>query len=157
MGDLEPGDEIVLDRSRLVEALESLPAETEGVLERVAGRIRSFAQAQRDSLEDLDLEVTGGRAGHRWIPVTSTGAYAPGGRYPLPSSVLMTVIPGRVAGVDIGLGRLPPADTGHGRRGRDRRGRWASGGGRCPSDLRPRLRHRSPRHATWSSGRATVG
>ncbi|MEX2651282.1 MAG: histidinol dehydrogenase, partial [Acidimicrobiia bacterium] len=95
LGDLEPGDEIVLDRSRIEQTLESLPGDTRGVLERVAGRIRSFAQAQRQSLNDVDIEVSGGRAGHRWIPVSSAGAYAPGGRYPLPSSVLMTVIPAR--------------------------------------------------------------
>jgi phosphoribosyl-ATP pyrophosphohydrolase/phosphoribosyl-AMP cyclohydrolase/histidinol dehydrogenase len=100
LGDLEPGDEIVLDRSRIEQTLESLPGDTRGVLERVAGRIRSFAQAQRQSLNDVDIEVSGGRAGHRWIPVSSAGAYAPGGRYPLPSSVLMTVIPARVAGVE---------------------------------------------------------
>ena len=100
LGDLEPGDEIVLDRSRIEQTLESLPGDTRGVLERVAGRIRSFAQAQRQSLMDVDIEVSGGRAGHRWIPVSSAGAYAPGGRYPLPSSVLMTVIPARVAGVE---------------------------------------------------------
>jgi len=85
---------------RIEQTLESLPGDTRGVLERVAGRIRSFAQAQRQSLMDVDIEVSGGRAGHRWIPVSSAGAYAPGGRYPLPSSVLMTVIPARVAGVE---------------------------------------------------------
>jgi phosphoribosyl-ATP pyrophosphohydrolase/phosphoribosyl-AMP cyclohydrolase/histidinol dehydrogenase len=100
LGDLEPGGEIILDRNQLDETLDSLPAEARGVLERVARRIRSFAQAQRDSLQDLDIAVAGGRAGHRWIPVSSAGAYAPGGRYPLPSSVLMTVIPARVAGVE---------------------------------------------------------
>ena len=100
LGDLEPGGEILFDRSHLKTTLSSLTIEERGVLERVAGRIRSFAQAQRDSLQDLDIDVTGGRAGHRWIPVSSVGAYAPGGRYPLPSSVLMTVIPARVAGVE---------------------------------------------------------
>jgi len=100
LGDLEPGGEIILDRSRLEATLEALPLDARGVLERVAGRIRSFSQAQRDSLMNLDIAVAGGRAGHRWIPVSSAGAYAPGGRYPLPSSVLMTVIPARVAGVE---------------------------------------------------------
>jgi phosphoribosyl-ATP pyrophosphohydrolase/phosphoribosyl-AMP cyclohydrolase/histidinol dehydrogenase len=98
--DLEPGGELILDRNRLDETLDSLPAEARGVLDRVARRIRTFAQAQRDSIQDLDIAVAGGRAGHRWLPVSSAGAYAPGGRYPLPSSVLMTVIPARVAGVE---------------------------------------------------------
>lgn len=99
LGDLEPDGELILDRNELEATLDSLPAEVRGVLDRVAGRIRSFAQAQRDSLSDLEVAVLGGTAGHRWIPVASAGAYAPGGRYPLPSSVLMTVLPARVAGV----------------------------------------------------------
>jgi len=99
LGDLQPGQQLVLDRSHLQQAEERLSASEHGVLERVADRIRLFAQAQRDALIDIDVAVTGGRAGHRWIPVGSAGAYAPGGRHPLPSSVLMTVIPARVAGV----------------------------------------------------------
>ncbi|HEY7468351.1 MAG TPA: histidinol dehydrogenase [Acidimicrobiia bacterium] len=99
MGDLAPGDPIVLGRDELEEARARITVEQRQVLERVAERIRLFAQAQRDGLDDLDVVVTGGRAGHRWIPVSTVGAYAPGGRHPLPSSVLMTVIPARVAGV----------------------------------------------------------
>ncbi|MCB1246632.1 MAG: histidinol dehydrogenase, partial [Acidimicrobiia bacterium] len=68
-------------------------------LERAADRIRRFAAAQRTALIDVDVAVDGGRAGARWIPVEAVGAYAPGGRYPLPSSVLMTVVTARVAGV----------------------------------------------------------
>lgn len=74
------------------------PAEQER-LERIARRIRGFAMAQRESVGDVEIEVPGGRAGHTVVPVTRVGAYAPGGRYPLPSSVLMTVIPAKVAGV----------------------------------------------------------
>ncbi|MFV2038828.1 MAG: histidinol dehydrogenase [Acidimicrobiales bacterium] len=99
-GDLEAGADIVVDRERLKDALVSLPPGPRQLLERVAARIRSFAEAQRSCLGDLDHDVPGGRAGHRWVPVRSAGAYAPGGRHPLPSSVLMTVVPARVAGVD---------------------------------------------------------
>jgi len=98
-GELFPGQELVLDRPRLDRAAEGIPPAELEVLERVAGRIRSFATEQRDTVADLDTAITGGRAGHRWIPVTSAGAYAPGGRHPLPSSALMTVIPARVAEV----------------------------------------------------------
>ena len=100
LGDLEPGDRIVLERHSLEASLAELPADHRAVLERVAGRVRSFAEAQRSHLSDLCFDVLGGEAGHRWIPIHAAGAYAPGGRYPLPSSVLMTVIPARVAGVD---------------------------------------------------------
>jgi phosphoribosyl-ATP pyrophosphohydrolase/phosphoribosyl-AMP cyclohydrolase/histidinol dehydrogenase len=98
-GDLSAGGEIALDRSRLDRAMEDIsPAELE-VLERMAARIRAFAVGQRECLSDLELPVIGGRAGHRWIPVASSGAYAPGGRHPLPSSALMTIVPARVSGV----------------------------------------------------------
>ena len=99
-GDLEPGDRIVIDHDELTSALERIDRSTGGLLEHAAGRIRRFAEAQRSCLLDLDVEISGGRAGHRWLPVRTAGAYAPGGRYPLPSSVLMTVIPARVAGVE---------------------------------------------------------
>ncbi|HET9204205.1 MAG TPA: histidinol dehydrogenase [Acidimicrobiia bacterium] len=98
-GDLSPGDQIVHGRGELEQALERIGPDVRQVLENVAGRIRHFAEAQREALVDVDVEVTGGRAGHRWTPVSTVGAYAPGGRHPLPSSVLMTVIPAWVAGV----------------------------------------------------------
>lgn len=99
LGDMTDGDEMVLSREVLRKAHVELPRDHCDMLERVAGRIEGFAIAQREAMTDLDVEVTGGRAGHRWAPVTSVGAYAPGGRHPLTSSVLMTVIPARVAGV----------------------------------------------------------
>lgn len=99
LGDLVPGEDLVVDRAGMERAWDSLQAEHRRVLARVAGRIGDFAAAQLATVTDLDVAVPGGRAGHRWAPVERVGAYAPGGRHPLPSSVLMTVIPARVAGV----------------------------------------------------------
>ncbi|MCL4209691.1 MAG: histidinol dehydrogenase [Phycisphaeraceae bacterium] len=100
-GDLSAADEpLTLERGQLERSLSSLDAESRGVLERAAERIRRFAQHQRASLQDLTVCVPGGQAGHRFVPVEVAGCYAPGGRYPLPSSLLMTVIPARVAGVE---------------------------------------------------------
>ena len=99
LGDIEAGQSLVVTRDQLDSALESLDSDQVGLLERAASRIEDFATAQRSSVRDITVEVPGGRAGHRWLPVTSAGAYAPGGRYPLPSTVLMTVLPARVAGV----------------------------------------------------------
>ncbi|MHC4607480.1 MAG: histidinol dehydrogenase, partial [Planctomycetota bacterium] len=65
-----------------------------------ADRIRAFANAQRRSFQDLTTAVRGGSAGHTLEPVRCAGCYAPGGRFPLPSSVLMTAIPARCAGVE---------------------------------------------------------
>jgi len=99
-GDLVPGDALVVEAAQLQEAAASLDPAILRLLERTVARITAFAGAQREALRDTDVAVPGGRAGHSWIPVKAVGAYAPGGRHPLPSSVLMTVIPARVAGVD---------------------------------------------------------
>ncbi len=100
LGDLEPGDDLLLDRSALERATEALGPDDRALLDRAADRVRAFAEAQRAAAADLDTPVAGGRGGHRLVPVGAAGCYAPGGRFPLPSSVLMTVIPARVAGVD---------------------------------------------------------
>ncbi|MEL6761406.1 MAG: histidinol dehydrogenase, partial [Myxococcota bacterium] len=99
-GELQPGDALVRGADELRAARDALTASERELLERVAQRIRLFATRQRETLKDLDVEVEGGRAGHRWSPMERAGCYAPGGRFPLPSSVLMTAVTARVAGVD---------------------------------------------------------
>ena len=98
-GDLKRGAPLVLPRSRLEEARAAIDTKTADVLERVAERIRRFALAQREMFVDVSTSVPGGSAGHTVEPVASAGCYAPGGRYPLPSSVLMTAVTARAAGV----------------------------------------------------------
>ncbi|TVQ92561.1 MAG: histidinol dehydrogenase [Deltaproteobacteria bacterium] len=98
-GDRAPREPLLLGPEVLKSALEALPDTDRGVLERVAGRIRRFAEARRADCHDTSIEVAGGRAGVRLQPVQRAGCYAPGGRYPLPSSVLMTAITARAAGV----------------------------------------------------------
>lgn len=98
-GDIEEGRPLTVDRADLRAAFEDLDPAIRESLTRVHKRIEVFARAQREGLSDMTISIEGGQAGHRWIPVGSVGAYAPGGRYPLPSSVLMTVTPARVAGV----------------------------------------------------------
>jgi phosphoribosyl-ATP pyrophosphohydrolase/phosphoribosyl-AMP cyclohydrolase/histidinol dehydrogenase len=100
LGDLAPGAPLWLDRATLRAAFEAQPLEVQALLCRTAGRIRDFARAQRDTLSALDVAVPGGRAGHEIRPVDRAGCYSPGGRFPLPSSVLMTAITARVAGVE---------------------------------------------------------
>lgn len=64
-------------------------------------RLSAFAKAQLATMHPLDIEVLPGiHLGHRLIPLQRVGAYVPGGRYPLLSSPLMTIIPAKVAGVD---------------------------------------------------------
>lgn len=99
-GDVLPGRPMVIGQAELEAALHGLPAEDRGVLERTAQRIEAFARAQLVTLSDLNTSIPGGRAGHRVMPLRTAGCYAPGGRFPLPSSVLMTAITARVAGVE---------------------------------------------------------
>ncbi len=99
LGDLEPGAPLVHDRAALARAFAAEPTATRALLERTARRIRRFARAQRAALLPLDVPVPGGRAGHTIEPVERAGCYAPGGRFPLPSSALMTAVTARAAGV----------------------------------------------------------
>ena len=110
-GDIEAGAPMILDRAALQEALERIASEDREMLERTAARIREFANAQRASLTDMTMQIPGGEAGHSVAPVDVAGCYAPGGRFPLPSSVLMTAITARAAGCpDVFLASPKPTD-----------------------------------------------
>src|SRR2546426_7755680 len=98
-GDVRPGAPLFHERAALGQALALLPAGDRARLERVAERIRRFAEAQLRALCPVVVPVPGGVAEHRIAPVERAGCYAPGGRYPLPSSVLMTAVTARVAAV----------------------------------------------------------
>lgn len=93
-------DPLVLGRDRLEAAWRGLDAATRDLLSRAAERIAWFARHQRRCLADLDMPLAGGAAGHTVVPLERAGCYAPGGRAPLPSSVLMTAVTAREAGVE---------------------------------------------------------
>ncbi|MDX2119103.1 MAG: histidinol dehydrogenase [Planctomycetota bacterium] len=111
-GDLAPGGVMIVERDGLRAALDRLDRDERVVLERTATRIEAFAQAQRRAIVDVRVGVPGGEAGHTVSPVERAGCYAPGGRFPLPSSVLMTAITARVAGVrDVIVASPKPVDA----------------------------------------------
>jgi histidinol dehydrogenase len=99
LGDWRPGAPWLLGPAELAAAFEALPVGDQRLLERTAARIRDFAAMQRRALSAGAMDIPGGRAGHELLPVERAGCYAPGGRFPLPSSVLMTAVTARVAGV----------------------------------------------------------
>jgi sulfopropanediol 3-dehydrogenase len=71
--------------------------------------VRAFAQAQRETMRDLEVETRPGVIlGHRHIPVGAVGSYVPGGRYPMLGSAQMSIIPARVAGVKLIVACTPP-------------------------------------------------
>jgi len=94
------GDSFEVPPKRLQQHLETLAPAIRRHLEEAARRIRQMATEQRRMFQDLTLSLDGVELGHRGIPHRRVACYAPGGRYPLPSSVLMGVIPARVAGVE---------------------------------------------------------
>lgn len=72
-------------------------------------QIRTFAQAQRETMADLELQVGDGvLLGHTHIPVRSVGSYVPGGRYPMLASSFMTILVAKTAGVRQVVGCAPP-------------------------------------------------
>lgn len=95
------GQPMLYDRAACEAALANLADEPRQLLQTAAERIRGFAARQRQLYQDFDMPAgaEGLSMGVRHIPIERVGCYAPGGRYPLVSSVLMTVIPAQVAGV----------------------------------------------------------
>lgn len=100
LGDLRAAEPAVLMPADLSRARDRIPPDQRRVLERTAERIRTFALAQRRCIDDCAVPIPGGQAGHTCVPVATAGCYAPGGRFPLPSSVLMTAVTARAAGVE---------------------------------------------------------
>jgi histidinol dehydrogenase len=87
-----------IPRTEWQRAAKGLPAATRKAIKENAARIRSVAAAQ--AVKPWRLEAAPGVViEQRVAPLDRVGCYVPGGRYPLPSSVLMTAIPARVAGV----------------------------------------------------------
>lgn len=74
-------------------------------------QIRRFAEAQRASMTDIEVETLPGVIlGHRNIPVQSVGCYVPGGKFPMVASAHMSVLTASVAGVPRIIASAPPVD-----------------------------------------------
>jgi sulfopropanediol 3-dehydrogenase len=72
-------------------------------------QIRNFAEHQRASIRDIEVETLPGvKLGHRTIPVDSVGCYVPGGRYPMVASAHMSIVTARTAGVRRVIACTPP-------------------------------------------------
>ncbi|MDR1531083.1 MAG: histidinol dehydrogenase [Clostridiales bacterium] len=86
--------------SEIRDAYKSLAPPLVKALLLAAANIKRFAEYQLTMFKDMEAELMPGvTLGHRVIPVSACACYVPGGRYPLPSSALMTVIPAKAAGV----------------------------------------------------------
>ena len=95
-----------LDRNTLQEAADGLPAEDRAALEAAAERIRAFHERQPQGAFEFTDEF-GNVLGQRVTPLDRVGVYVPGGQAAYPSTVLMTVVPARVAGVGEVIATVP--------------------------------------------------
>ncbi len=92
--------------SAIKTAIGRIPADLREALELAAGRIRDFHR--RQPLPNWQTNEMGGIVGQRVTPIQRVGVYVPGGTAPLPSSLLMSVIPAQVAGVPEIVVATPP-------------------------------------------------
>lgn len=90
-------------------AVANLDPQTRQDTEFAIKNVRAFATAQLGTMHNLEIDVLPGvHLGHRIIPIRRIGAYVPGGRYPLLSAPVMTIVPARVAGCEEVIVCLPP-------------------------------------------------
>jgi len=99
----------LLDAAAIERIMSGVPAQVIADIETVQANVRRFAEAQRASMTEFEIETAPGvHLGQRHIPITATGAYVPGGRYPLTASAHMTIVTAKVAGVPRVAACTPP-------------------------------------------------
>ena len=97
---LGEGEPLRVSEDELHQAWEQTNSELQAAIKQAAGNIRRYAEWQVATAKEWRREIQPGvSVGQLVRPLESVGCYVPGGRYPLPSTVLMTVIPAQVAGV----------------------------------------------------------
>jgi sulfopropanediol 3-dehydrogenase len=105
-------DRFTLTADEMRSAVGDVTEDLRDHIDLAASQIRAFARAQRATMRDLEIEMLPGiTLGHRHVPVNSVGAYAPGGRYPLIASSLMTTVVPKEAGVSQLAACAPPHDS----------------------------------------------
>lgn len=90
-------------------AVARLDPQTRADTEFAIANVRRFAEAQASTVLPLEVEALPGvHLGHRVIPIEIVGCYVPGGRYPLLSAPVMSIVPATVAGCREIVACLPP-------------------------------------------------
>ncbi|MCS0297231.1 MULTISPECIES: histidinol dehydrogenase [Vibrio] len=98
-----------LSEEQIKACVDALDESTRHDIEFAQQQVRNFAQIQRDSMKDVEVETMPGVVlGHKNIPVNSVGCYIPGGKYPLVASAHMSVLTAKVAGVKRVIACAPP-------------------------------------------------
>ncbi len=103
-----------LSAEEIQACIDSLPESTIEDIKFAQTQIRNFAQAQLDSMNDIEIETMPGVIlGHKNIPVASVGCYIPGGKFPMVASAHMSILTAKVAGVERVIACTPPNDGAH--------------------------------------------
>ncbi|MBP2239123.1 sulfopropanediol 3-dehydrogenase [Sinorhizobium kostiense] len=98
-----------LSEQEIERSINSLTKREREDLDFAQDQVRKFAEAQKATLTDLEVETLPGVIlGHRNVPIQNVGCYVPGGRYPLLASAHMTVLTARVAGCERVITCAPP-------------------------------------------------
>ncbi|MFA6989463.1 MAG: histidinol dehydrogenase, partial [Candidatus Gastranaerophilaceae bacterium] len=90
---------IELSEKEIQDAFDKVDVETKNSIIFSVENVKTFAQAQLNALKEIEIDINGSTLGHEIIPLERTGAYVPGGNYPLPSSAIMSCVPAKVSGV----------------------------------------------------------
>lgn len=102
-------DTFVLPRSKLATLVKDVPDQLKQDIHFAHKQVARFAQAQRDSLSEFEMETEPGvRLGQRIVPVSAAGCYVPGGRYAHVASAIMSVATAKTAGVQGVVASSPP-------------------------------------------------
>ena len=103
------GETLEVSQAERLAALAALDPQTRADTEFAIANVKAFAQAQLATMLPLEVQTLPGvHLGHRVIPIERIGAYVPGGRYPILSAPVMTLVPAKVAGCDEVIACLPP-------------------------------------------------
>lgn len=92
--------DLIVTKEACQAAFDGLTDADRQALVNIHARVKAFADMQRQSVKDMEMDIPGGKAGHTVSACRAAGCYAPGGRYPLPSSVIMTAVTARAAGCE---------------------------------------------------------
>jgi histidinol dehydrogenase len=95
---LAPRQPLEISRAEMEQAWEATPKQLQVAMQTAAGNIRRFATRQMP--KQWSATAAGLTTGQQIRALGAVGCYVPSGRYPLPSTLLMTAIPAQVAGVE---------------------------------------------------------
>lgn len=103
--------DFVLGDDKRAELISQVPDDVRADIDFAWQQIRRFAEAQKQSLSEFEMETEPGVVlGQRLVPVQTVGCYVPGGRYAHAASALMSITTAKVAGVETIVACSPPRD-----------------------------------------------